>query len=143
MNIEINDYIVNIKLVNGFTKREITKARIELLTIWIDHFIFFGNFDIWTDKDFPENIEDETKWDEKNYGVVFEWNVIDYIKKLYPQYEISDKNLKICYQYHYHKSDYESSIEFFCFKEKQKFSKEYKLLNIGYCTSNLFHEIKN
>lgn len=139
MKIEINNYLVEIKLFNGFTKREITKSRIELLKSYIERFNFFGSFDIWSDNDFPEDIENEGyKWDEKNYGIVFEWKVIDYKNELYPSFQISDKNLKICYQYHYQKADYESSTEIFCFKEKRIFSKEYKLLNIGYCSVNLF-----
>jgi len=138
MKLEINNYLVEIHLFNGFTKREITKSRIELLKNWVEHFNFFGSFDIWSDNDFPENIDTETKWDEKKYGIVFEWKIIDYKQELYPKFEITDKNLKLCYQYHYQKSDYESSTEKFCFKEKPIFSKEYKLLNIGYCSVNLF-----
>lgn len=140
MKINLDKYIVQITFRNGFTKRELTQNRLNLIKSQLENNVCStDNWTVFGDYDFPEDIYETTNWDDKFNGVVFEWKVVDYISDLYPTYKIDNKEMTLCYQYFYNNFQWyeDNKTETVLYETPIFCDKKYKLMNIGYCSKNL------
>jgi len=129
---QINNYQVEITLVNNFTNRELTPTAIDLITKTIEGGNYTGSFDIWCGE-FPDDFEENYTWAKEKYGVIFEWKVVDYIQTLYP----NDKKVKLSFIYTIEINDYDYHKKDVVFSDIPILNKTHKLVKIAHVSPEL------